>query len=127
MSMFCYQCQEAAKNEGCTVRGVCGKNDTVSNLQDLLIYTLKGISQLVLKAEEAGVSVPSTDHFIMNGLFVTITNANFDDAAIVQTIKDGLELRDSIKATLTENGVSLDGLHDAAQWTCATEAELLAK
>ncbi|QSX08587.1 hydroxylamine reductase [Alkalibacter rhizosphaerae] len=127
MSMFCYQCQEAAKNEGCTVRGVCGKNEAVSNLQDLLIYTLKGISQLVLKAEEAGVSVPSTDHFIMNGLFVTITNANFDDAAIVQTIKDGLELRDSIKDTLTENGVSLDGLHDAAQWTCATEAELLAK
>lgn len=127
MSMFCYQCQEAAKNEGCTVRGVCGKNETVSNLQDLLIYTLKGISQLVLKAEAANVTVPSTDHFIMNSLFVTITNANFDDAAIIRTIKEGVVLRDSIKAALEAANVSLEGLHDAATWTFATEADLLAK
>jgi hydroxylamine reductase len=125
--MFCYQCQEAAKNEGCTVKGICGKNETVSNLQDLLIYTLKGISQLVIKAEEANVTVPSTDHFIMNALFVTITNANFDDAAIVQYIKEGIELRDAIKAALNKNGVALEGLHDAALWTPQTEADILAK
>ncbi|MBF7097683.1 hydroxylamine reductase [Alkalibacter mobilis] len=127
MSMFCYQCQEAAKGVGCTIKGVCGKNEDVANLQDLLIYTLKGISQLVLKAEEANVQIPDTSHFIMNGLFVTITNANFDDAAIINQIKTGIALRDEIKAVLSNAGLALEGLHDCATWTPANDEALLEK
>ena len=58
MSMFCYQCQETAKGKGCTMQGVCGKTSDVANLQDLLIYTLKGISILGLKADEIGMNIP---------------------------------------------------------------------
>ena len=98
MSMFCYQCQETAKGTGCTVRGVCGKTDVVSNLQDLLIYTIKGIALVVEEGLKAGVEFPEANFFVMNGLFMTITNANFDDAVIIEKIKEGLALRDGMKA-----------------------------
>ena len=66
MSMFCYQCQEAAKGTGCTVRGVCGKDENVAQLQDLLIYVLKGISVYGTKANELGIKNPEVDDFIVN-------------------------------------------------------------
>lgn len=69
MSMFCYQCQEASQGVGCTVRGICGKTDDVANLQDLLIFTLKGISFLNLKAREAGVNKEKTDRFLLRDYF----------------------------------------------------------
>lgn len=112
--MYCDQCQEAAKGTGCTVRGVCGKTDEVSNLQDLLIYVLKGVSQsnLLLKAKE--VKTPKADKFVLDSLFATITNANFDKEYFFNMIKDGIALREEIKKQLVASGISVDrSLNDA--------------
>ena len=94
MSMFCYQCQEAAKGEGCNVRGVCGKNEQVAKLQDLLIYTLKGVSEIIVKGKLDVKDFADVNHQVLNSLFMTITNANFDDAAIEQEIKKVISLRE---------------------------------
>jgi hydroxylamine reductase len=94
MGMFCYQCQETAKNSGCTIRGVCGKLDTTSNLQDLLLYALEGLAWTgapIADKLEARYGV-----FIAKGLFATITNANFDEARIVALIREGVALRDEV-------------------------------
>lgn len=126
--MFCYQCQEASKGVGCTVRGVCGKPEDVANLQDLLVFVLKGISKFDLIAREKGLSPKRTDRFIVEGLFTTITNANFDKAAFVKRIQDALALREEIKAALVANGVEIPAdLHESATWTASTEAEFDAK
>lgn len=123
MSMFCFQCQEAAGGVGCKVRGVCGKTDDVANLQDLLIYATKGISAFDLIAREKGLSPAKVDRFVIEALFMTITNANFDKAAFVKKISEAIALRDEIKAILVQNGVALPAdLHDSATFT-ATEAE----
>lgn len=106
--MFCYQCQEAAKGTGCTVQGVCGKKEETSNLQDLLIYMLKGIS---IRAEKADAVDSKIGRFILNGLFATITNANFDDDRIAELIREAIQVRNSIPL---ENA---DDLHDAAVWS----------
>jgi len=117
MSMFCYQCQEAAKGTGCTARGVCGKTDDVANLQDLLLYVLKGISIFGTKAREAGLKSDKADEFIAEGLFSTITNVNFDKDYFAKKIKEGLALRSEIKDQLLKAGIEMDeNLHDAAVW-----------
>ena len=82
MTMFCFQCQEAAGGRGCTIRGVCGKNEQVAKLQDLLIYTLKGISGIIIKGKINKDELDSVNYEMLNSLFMTITNANFDDNAI---------------------------------------------
>lgn len=118
MSMFCYQCQEASKGTGCTLRGVCGKRDDVAKLQDVLIYVLKGISIYTTKAREAGIVYEEADRFIMEGLFSTITNVNFDKNYFVEKIKQGLILRDQIKERLLKERVEIENnLHDSAVWT----------
>lgn len=122
MSMFCYQCQETARGAGCTVRGVCGKTADVANLQDLLIYVLKGISVYNLKAREAALDTAAADKFIMEGLFATITNANFDRAYFVALIKQALTVRDAVKAALVEAGVAVEASHDSAVWFADSEA-----
>ncbi|NDL66931.1 hydroxylamine reductase [Anaerotalea alkaliphila] len=125
--MFCYQCQEAAKGTGCTIQGVCGKTNHVANLQDLLIYTLKGIAVLNEKGKAAGVKSPEADFHIMHSLFMTITNANFDDAAIAKTIKEGLAVREALKASLAAKGVELGDLHDCATFSVSTDEQIEAK
>lgn len=97
MSMFCYQCQEAAKNEGCTVRGVCGKSPEVAQLQDLLIWLLKGISFWGVRARPMGVTDSETDVFIVKALFATITNANFDPERFASLIKEAIERREALR------------------------------
>lgn len=88
MSMFCFQCQEAAKGTGCTVKGVCGKDESTAKLQDLLIYDMKGIAVLAKSLKKAGVEVDmSVGLFLAQGLFTTITNANFDNASLESWIK----------------------------------------
>jgi hydroxylamine reductase len=113
--MFCYQCQETAKGTGCTMRGVCGKTADVSNLQDLLMYTLKGISVYALEARQAKVATPEADKFIMEGLFATITNANFDKEHFVVLIKQALIVRDNVKAALVKAGVKVEAANDSTK------------
>ena len=97
MSMFCFQCQEAAGNTGCTIKGVCGKSDIVSRDQDLLIYALKGLSRAAGIARANGVTIKNeTGRFIMYGLFTTITNANFDTKVFHSAVTRALTLRDEI-------------------------------
>lgn len=118
MSMFCYQCQEASKGTGCTVRGVCGKTDDVANMQDLLMYVLKGISIYSTSARELGVENQEVNKFVVDGLFMTITNANFDKARFIERITKALELREVIKAQLVNAGGVIDGnLPECATWT----------
>ncbi|NLL70509.1 MAG: hydroxylamine reductase, partial [Epulopiscium sp.] len=77
--MFCNQCQETAKNTGCTIKGVCGKTEECSNLQDLLIFACQGLSLLTIEARMQGMDTNAESKHITNCLFMTITNANFDD------------------------------------------------
>src|SRR5690554_6908571 len=112
--MFCYQCQEAAGGKGCTKVGMCGKTSDVANLQDLMIYALKGISELGLKADEIGYKMEGLDRLIIEGLFMTITNANFDKERFFEGIKLTLKRRDELKSVLSEKGVNLEDLKDAA-------------
>ncbi|AFQ44014.1 hydroxylamine reductase [Desulfosporosinus meridiei] len=122
MSMFCYQCQETAKGTGCTIKGVCGKNENVANLQDLLIYTLKGIAVYAVQARERYLIRKDVEKFIMESLFSTITNANFDKARFVERIQEALLLREDLKqALLRVGGVIPENLHDAATWTAPAE------
>ena len=112
MDMFCYQCQEAAGGIGCTKVGMCGKTSNVANLQDLMIYALKGISILGLKADEIDYNMDKVDRFIIEGLFMTITNANFDKERFFEKIKEAIKLRDSLKDDLIAKGVELGELKD---------------
>jgi len=118
MSMFCFQCQEAAKGIGCTIKGVCGKSDDQARMMDVLLYVVKGLSILTEKGRPAGINEAGVNHFMMNALFTTITNANFDKSAIVSRIKEGLRLkRDLLKKLKDANVITLeDQLHDAATW-----------
>ncbi len=118
--MFCYQCQETLKNEGCKVNGICGKKGNTANLQDLLIYVVKGISVV---AEKAGTIDKETGHYIVRALFTTVTNVNFDDESLIALIKQGLALRDKIKAQYNVTG----DLHDSATWSAQTTEELTKK
>ena len=106
---------------------VCGKTSEVANLQDLMIYTLKGISVLGVKADEIGYSMPGLDRFIIDGLFMTITNANFDKDRFFVSIKEGLKLRDELKATLIEKGVELGNLADPATFAVNSKDEITFK
>ncbi len=104
--MFCYQCQETAKGTGCTTIGVCGKDAETSGLQDLLIHIDKGVaaySSVLRKNGKAKELIEGkVNRYLINSLFITITNANFDDAAILDEIKAGLKLREELKALATE-------------------------
>ena len=118
MNMFCYQCQEAAKGTGCEVRGVCGKTPETAVLQDLLIYTLKGIAQVAGPARAQGTVFPEADQAIMRGLFMTITNANFDSSVFEKTIIEYIALRDNMKKELGD--LVPAELHDAATFVTLT-------
>ena len=95
--MFCYQCQETAKNTGCTIKGVCGKTEETANLQDLLIFALKGLSVCGEKAKGLGVSTGDNGLFVTKALFTTITNANFDDQRLTALIQEALQRKESLK------------------------------
>lgn len=116
--MFCFQCQEAAGGVGCTKIGVCGKTDDVAKLQDLLIYTLKGLAVFSKVARENQIEIEGADYALLDGLFATITNANFDPNAITKKIQNALEVRDKARAAVTSAGFSVPfETVDAAIWT----------
>ena len=122
MSMFCYQCQETAKGTGCEIRGVCGKTEEVAKLQDLLIYTLKGIADIVVKGKIDVAGLGPINHEVLNSLFMTITNANFDAAAFEVEIKKMLTLRNELRAK-----TSAEKLHDAANFAVTSKESMLDK
>ena len=122
MSMFCYQCQETAGGKGCAVRGVCGKTEEVAKLQDLLIYTLKGISQIVIKGKLDVKSLGETNYEVLSSLFMTITNANFDDGSLEKQIIKMIAERDKLR-----NSNASAGLHDAATFTVSSRESMLEK
>ena len=122
MSMFCYQCQETTKGTACTTKGLCGKTEDVALLQDLLIYTLKGIAIYATQAREMSLARKDIDEFIMDGLFSTITNANFDRECFVARIQDGLNLREELKLDIIRAGGMIPAnLNDAATWTAPVD------
>jgi hydroxylamine reductase len=102
MSMFCYQCQETARGTGCEIKGVCGKNETVAKLQDLLIYSSKGIAEVITKGKMDIKSLSSVNHEILKSLFMTITNANFDENAFEKKITEMLAFRNELKKQVPE-------------------------
>lgn len=122
MSIFCYQCQEAAGGKGCTVRGVCGKTEEVARLQDLLIYALKGISEIVVKGKIDINKLGNTNYEVLGSLFMTITNANFDDGSIEKQIRKMLTIRDELKKSVTAGN-----LHDAAVFKADSRESMLEK
>jgi hydroxylamine reductase len=127
MSMFCYQCQEAAKGIGCEIKGVCGKTEEVSNLQDLLMFVSKGVSILTNIGRQINITNAKADQFVFEALFTTITNANFDEQAIIAKIKEGFAVRELVKVQLSVSGqaVSAD-LHESTTWM-GTQDEFNAK
>jgi len=127
MGMFCYQCQETAACKGCSIRGVCGKQPETANLQDLLLFVLKGIGELGELAAAKGMMTNQIGDFICNSLFMTITNANFDDNRFYAQIDAALKLRDDLKAKLAAAGVDVASLSEATTWKPAAKADYLAK
>lgn len=123
MSMFCYQCQEASKGTGCEIKGVCGKTPDVANLQDLLLYTAKGVAIYNELAAEKGLDTSKADKYLLDSLFITITNANFDEAKIVAKIKDGYAIQDEQKTQVGETGP----LHDSTTYRGKDVNDMLTK
>ncbi|HOX16381.1 MAG TPA: hydroxylamine reductase [Smithellaceae bacterium] len=120
--MFCFQCQETVKNQGCTVRGVCGKPEETAALQDLLVYVCKGIA---VYAEKLNAVDKKVGRYVCEALFTTITNAAWDDAGIIAKIEDGLKIRDDVKA---KAGSAVSGaLPDCATWSPKNKEEMMAK
>ena len=121
--MFCFQCQETAKNQGCTVKGMCGKPEETANLQDLLIHVLKGTGIYGEKAAELGVLDRNTGKSVSESLFSTITNVNWNDDWFVSRIKEALSVREDIKSKFLaayqeKNGKAFsEALPDAATWS----------
>lgn len=119
-TMFCYQCQETAGNKGCAVGGVCGKKPATSNMQDVLVYVTRGLAQVASRLREEGKPVDAgVNRRVTSNLFVTITNANFDDEAIVRCIDETVQETAGLRARLDR----VEGLSDAATWEPKDQAD----
>ena len=123
--MFCFQCQETAKNEGCTVKGVCGKPEETADLQDLLIYVCKGIAVYGEKLMEKGTVDKEAGNFICKALFTTITNVAWDDDVIIDRIKEAFKVRETVRAKL--GGDLPDPLPECATWHSEDKEDMKAK
>ena len=122
--MFCFQCQETAGCTGCTQFGVCGKSPDLARMQDLLVYTTKGLSEVTTRLRKEGKEISAEiNHFITLNLFTTITNANFDDEIFYERVKRVLEIKEELLNKLSNK----DGLSEAALWTATTREEYDAK
>jgi hydroxylamine reductase len=122
MGMFCNQCQETARNTGCTINGVCGKKEDTANIQDLLIFTCQGLAFATIEARKKGIDTNAESKHITNCLFMTITNANFNDRAIMQAIRECISYRNILKSK-----VKIDDKHDAIEWQGSTDSEFYEK
>ena len=129
MSMFCFQCQETAGCKGCTVRGVCGKTEDVAKIQDLLIFVTKGLATVANEGRKVGIVDKKVNRMIIDNLFITITNANFDFKAIEKRVKDTLVAREELKERVQANGGNPIGsdFKGCATWTAKTSEEMMEK
>jgi hydroxylamine reductase len=123
--MFCFQCEQTAKGEGCTKIGVCGKQPDVADLQDLLIYAVKGLSQVALEGRSVGIRDTSIDHFACEALFSTLTNVDFDPDRFVELIHNTVNSRDELKAKVAAAGGKTDFPEGPADFTPASDRENL--
>ena len=120
-TMFCYQCQETAGCSGCTKFGVCGKSPDLARMQDLLIYTTKGLSEVTTRLREEGKEVSKdVNHLITINLFTTITNANFDDEVFYQRVKETLATKEALLAKLENK----ENLSESALYNATSKLEL---
>jgi len=119
--MFCYQCEQTAQGQGCTTIGVCGKQPNVAALQDLLIHIMKGLSAVAMKARENGLDLQEVNTFTAEAVFSTLTNVNFDPDRFPGLIAKAVALREALKQALTQKGVDLSGLPEAASVTPAAD------
>lgn len=104
--MFCYQCQETAGNKGCTINGVCGKTNVTSNLQDLLVFSTKALAEVLRAARKEGIKISKEiNHLVSENLFITITNANFDDEAIKNSIDNTFKVKKEIISQLKDTSL----------------------
>ena len=130
MDMFCYQCEQTAKGIGCTVAGVCGKDAVTSAMQDLLLYQCKEISFYGSKARQMKLSSPAIDRFVVEGLFTTVTNVNFDADKIVEIIHRGADLLDlaieMVNDAAMANGVEPEAINRPVPNFRGSKEELLA-
>ena len=112
--MFCFQCQETACNTGCTKAGVCGKSADLANLQDLLIYATKGLSEVTTRLRKEGHAISrELNHYITLNLFTTITNANFDDEIFYARVRETVAKKNELMEKLSDK----NNLSEAAKWT----------
>ncbi len=124
-NMFCYQCQESAKNTGCTIKGVCGKTADVANLQDLLMFLCKGISHYSVRLRKMGSESAEVNKFVTDSLFMTITNANFDRERFITRINQAIDLRDSLRALFVSKGGNIDDIkYEGAFWSSRDVSEM---
>jgi len=124
--MFCYQCEQAAKGIGCSTVGICGKKPEVSALQDLLEYTLKGLSLYAVEGRKVGVTDRATNVFTVEALFSTLTNVDFDPARFETLIRQAIAYRDAMKEQVAKAGGKVDFDHDAATYTLPASVESMA-
>jgi hydroxylamine reductase len=117
--MFCYQCEQAAKGEGCTKVGVCGKQPDTAATQDLLIHALRGLALFAVEGKKVGVKDRQTDVFTVKALFSTLTNVNFDPKRIAELIYRAVETRDALKEKVGSAGGRVDFTEDAAVFSPA--------
>lgn len=124
--MFCYQCQETAQGKGCTVIGVCGKTAKTAKLQDLLIYTTKGVALYSSILRKEGKVSQEINRYLINSLFITITNANFDDNAIIEEIRKGIKIRKELELLLNEeNKKEIEKFSHLVNWQAETDEEIV--
>ena len=112
--MFCYQCEQTLKGEGCVKAGVCGKQPDVAALQDLLVYALKGLSQVAVEARKAGIVDKEANVFIVRALFATLTNVNFDRERFVELIHNCVAHRERLKGQMIAQGFAVEASDDPA-------------
>ncbi len=127
MDMFCYQCEQTRDGKGCLERTVCGKTPETAALQDLVVHAVKGISQYAHRAAELGKRDPEVDRFVIEALFATVTNVDFDSASIQQHLLNAVDIREKsqqlYEAACQERGVSPEQLNGSTQWQPAATRE----
>ena len=125
--MYCNQCEQTAKGVACTKIGVCGKNEEVADLEDVLIYALCGMSLFADEARKKGIVDQDLDRFTMEAVFSTLTNVDFDPERFVVLVNKTIELREGLKEKIAAAGGKTDFSHPAATFTPADTAEAIAK